>query len=98
MGVGKEGTRKREKKDSHCHVKDDRDGRHGCVEGHAGDARAPGDGGIPLFAGGLAEVDLDEEEGEVEHYAGRDDGKNGVAVGADRDEAEVGTEEGELEA
>jgi hypothetical protein len=49
-----------------------------------------------LLAGGLAEVDLDEEEREVEHDAGRDDAKNGVAVSTDGNEAEVGTEEGEL--
>ncbi len=49
-------------------------------------------------AGGLAEVDLDEQKGEVEHDAERDDGVDGVSQDADGHEAEVREEEGELEA
>jgi hypothetical protein len=84
--------------DKHCHVKDDGYRGHGCVKGHAGDARAVGDGRVPLLLDRLAEVELDEQEGEVEKQAGGDDAEEGEAVGADGDEANVGEEEGELKA
>ena len=51
-----------------------------------------------MLAGGLAKVDLDEQEGEVKHDAERDDGDDGVTVDAGGDEAKVREEESKLKA
>jgi len=53
----------------HYYVEDNGQRCHAGVEGHGWQALAPGDGGVPLFRGRLAEVRLHDQEAEVKEYA-----------------------------
>lgn len=73
--------------DVHDDVKEDGQGGHAGVKRDAFEAGACGDGWVPLFGDGLAEVDLDDQEGDVEESASDDDGDAQNAVDALGDES-----------
>jgi hypothetical protein len=81
----------------HDNVKKYGQGGHAGIKGYALEAGARGDGRVPLFGDGLAEVDLDDEEGEVKEGASDDDGDAQDAVDAFGDESQVREEERQLE-